>query len=317
MIEPLVSIIVPCHNAAPWISYALVSVFQQTWSNIEVIVVDDGSTDETPHIVNSHAYPRLAYVRRKKSGASAARNHGLSLSKGEYIQFLDADDMLDEDKIRQQVLVAEENPGKLISCSWRPFRDKLGDLPYRPAKIFRDLSQREFFDHVLSDQGDLPHVCFLVPRSIMVSAGPWDESLSVNDDGEYTARLVHNSRGIVHVGDKPLFHYRKQAHSLSTIDCSVKVRSAMLAIDKMAKTARVCGVDVAETKLPDYYYRLMTSSYPLSKPYIAEFRERIEKYGGNNYKPRLGGRGINTLARLIGWKAARRVQIGYQRLKKA
>src|SRR6516225_12133852 len=97
--KPLVSILIPAYNAQEWIADTIISALGQTWSRKEIIVVDDGSTDQTLAIARQFASKDVVVVTQRNQGASAARNHALSLSQGDYIQWLDADDLLSTDKI--------------------------------------------------------------------------------------------------------------------------------------------------------------------------------------------------------------------------
>src|SRR5437016_13006727 len=95
----LVSVITPCKNAAPWLADAIESCLQQTWPNLEIIVVDNGSSDASMEIARRYE-SSVTLLECKRPGASAARNAGLEKARGDFIQFLDADDVLDRDKIR-------------------------------------------------------------------------------------------------------------------------------------------------------------------------------------------------------------------------
>lgn len=110
MIKDLVSIIIPTYNNANTICNSIDSCFKQTYKNIEVIVIDDGSTDDTKKVLNEYlSNDKFKYIYQDNQERSAARNHGLDIAKGEYIQFLDSDDMLYEDKIEIQVNFLKNN----------------------------------------------------------------------------------------------------------------------------------------------------------------------------------------------------------------
>src|SRR4051812_48931160 len=103
MPEPLVSVLIPCYNSAAHIGEALESALGQTWSNIEVVVVNDGSTDDSSHEVRKFSRPNLKLIERKNRGAAASRNEAFLASAGQFIQFLDADDLISPDKIAGQM----------------------------------------------------------------------------------------------------------------------------------------------------------------------------------------------------------------------
>ena len=93
--QPLVSILVPAYNSQEWLADTLRSAIAQTWPRKEIIVVDDGSKDQTTEVARRFASKEVAVVTTENQGAAAARNHAMSLSQGDYIQWLDADDLPD------------------------------------------------------------------------------------------------------------------------------------------------------------------------------------------------------------------------------
>jgi len=120
MTKPLVSILVPAYNAQEWIAETLQSAVAQTWPRKEIIIVDDGSSDQTMTIAKQFESDDVRVVRQENQGAAAARNHAFSLSQGEYIQWLDADDLLAPDKIEKQIEVLDRGVSKrtLLSSGW-------------------------------------------------------------------------------------------------------------------------------------------------------------------------------------------------------
>jgi glycosyltransferase involved in cell wall biosynthesis len=102
-VPALVSILIPAYNAERWIAEAIRSALAQTWPNKEIVVVDDGSTDQTLHVARGFASKSILIATQPNGGASAARNHAFSLSQGDYIQWLDADDVLAPSKVSLQM----------------------------------------------------------------------------------------------------------------------------------------------------------------------------------------------------------------------
>ena len=113
MEAPLVSIVIPAYNAERFIAETLDSVVNQTWPNVEAFVIDDGSKDKTVEIARTYESDNIKVLVQQNQGACVARNKGLSLSRGKYIQYLDADDVLSIDKIEKQVSILENNEGYL------------------------------------------------------------------------------------------------------------------------------------------------------------------------------------------------------------
>ena len=122
--QPLVSILIPALDAINWIADTLRSALAQTWQQKEVIVVDDGSTDQTAAIAQQFQNDGVrVYATQKNQGAAAARNKAFSLSQGDYIQWLDADDLLAHDKIARQLEALGSSGSKrtLLSSAWGRF----------------------------------------------------------------------------------------------------------------------------------------------------------------------------------------------------
>src|SRR5713226_3588018 len=124
-VKPLVSILVPAFNEQRWIASTLESAVGQTWPDKEIIVVDDGSTDDTLAIARRFASKGVSVVTQEHQGAAAARNAALSVSQGHHIQWLDANDLLAPDKIERQVLELDRCSRRtLLSSAWGRFMSR-------------------------------------------------------------------------------------------------------------------------------------------------------------------------------------------------
>src|SRR5438445_296546 len=111
----------PAYNAAPWIAESLNSALAQTWPNTELVVVDDGSKDKTVSAVKQFLGPRVRLITQENQGQSAAENTALRAAQGDFIQYLDADDLLSPDKIERQMKRLIEEPGCIASGEWGRF----------------------------------------------------------------------------------------------------------------------------------------------------------------------------------------------------
>jgi len=146
--KPLVSVIIPAYNSARYISRAISSAIAQTYKDIEILVVDDGSTDRTADIVRSFGDPRIKYFYQENRGQGAARNNGIRISKGEYVTFLDSDDFYLPEKIDKQVNFLETNPEhQAVYCNALHFYSERSNKLFKlkgtcpSGDIFRDLLQ--------------------------------------------------------------------------------------------------------------------------------------------------------------------------------
>ena len=306
----LVSVLMPCRNAAPWIGQAIDSALQQTWTRIEVIVVDDNSTDGSDSIARKFVSSRCRVVRQEPRGASAARNHAFSLAQGDLIQYLDADDLLGPDKIARQV-TALRGRGPM-ALSWSSAVYLLEGRPdgpsrYEPARA-RESSGAEFLARLWgADQSPgmvLVHQ-WLATRELIAGAGPWNETLSVDDDGEFFARVVLEAGNRVPVPDACCY-YRKFHHrgNLSAIGPR---RSAMQAaclkaghlLDHLSDertrraVARLLTQEIIDA-YPDPAYQLGT--------------DFLHAHGLSLARGVAAPPWFQHAAPVIGWKATRRLQ---------
>src|SRR5882757_5788979 len=118
--KPLVSILIPAYNAEPWIADTIKSALNQTWPKVEIVIINDGSRDQTLSIAQQFASEKLSIVSQENQGVCAARNKAFELCQGDYIQWLDADDLLSSDKVARQMASAEEcqDTRSLLSSGW-------------------------------------------------------------------------------------------------------------------------------------------------------------------------------------------------------
>jgi glycosyltransferase involved in cell wall biosynthesis len=199
---PLVSILIPCYNAAPWLAVTLESALAQTWQATEIVLVDDGSTDSSLALARSFESRGVRVIAQANAGASAARNHALRQARGEFFQFLDADDLLSPEKIAAQMKALTGLPaGRVASCRWGRFQVDPATARFVDDAVYRDFSAVEFLV-LTGETGAMMHpTAWLVPRAVAEKAGPWDESLSLNDDGEYFSRVALASSGLAYCSD--------------------------------------------------------------------------------------------------------------------
>jgi len=210
---PLVSIIIPCYNAEKWIGDAIRSAVAQTYTRKEIIVIDDGSSDASFDIMSG--FGRAVHCERgEHRGGCSARNRGLELAQGAYVQFLDADDLLHKDKIKLQIqALSTLPPDSIATCPWNHFTTEAGHSPLdvRPFWISYDVSVNLLIDMWLDGGFYTPH-CWLVPREVVARAGKWNESLTADQDGEFFARVLLQASSVSFV-DGARAYYRTPGKS--------------------------------------------------------------------------------------------------------
>nr|WP_315142619.1 glycosyltransferase family 2 protein [uncultured Flavobacterium sp.] len=233
--NPLVSIIIPTYNRAHLIGETLDCVLTQTYSNWECIVVDEGSTDKTHTLLADYSNrdSRFRYIVKPadiKKGASISRNLGLKIAKGEFIQFLDSDDILAPNKIEVQLdLLKKESKYTISTCMWGKF-----NVLSEPLNIFKNNVDyknfeniKEYFDLIGLYGGFFPPLNYLISMELINYCGYWNESLTVNDDGEFFFRILLNSDKIV-FSDKTYVLYRDNSgDNLSVLNSENKTISLL------------------------------------------------------------------------------------------
>jgi glycosyltransferase involved in cell wall biosynthesis len=195
---PLVSILIPAFNAEKWIADALNSALNQTWSKTEIIVVDDGSRDRTLTIAKNFESATVKVLSQPNQGASAARNNALSVSQGDFIQWLDADDVLAADKIENHFVRGALGPDTrvLLSSAWARFYRNPLKAKFRPTPLWRDLSPVEWLIIKMVQNDWMATQSWLISRKLAHAAGSWDVSLLRDNDGEYMTRVICASESI-------------------------------------------------------------------------------------------------------------------------
>ena len=216
--KPLISILIPAYNAEAWIADTLRSAIAQTWERKEIIVVDDSSTDSTLAVARQFESDQLRVVTHKNQGASATRNKAYSLCQGDYIQFLDADDLMAPDKIASQMeaLGQSPNPRTLLSGSWGKFMYRYYRTEFIPSLLWCDLSPVEWLIRKLQHNLYMQTASWLISRELAEAAGPWDIRLLGDDDGEYFCRVLLASEGVRFVPESKVY-YRSAGHEQSEL----------------------------------------------------------------------------------------------------
>jgi glycosyltransferase involved in cell wall biosynthesis len=214
---PKVSVIVPTYNAARFINQTLEALLHQTFRDFEVLVIDDGSQDQTAELVQSYG-PPVSYIRQPHGGVSSARNTGLSRAIGQYIAFHDADDLWEPRKLEQQVAVLESRPSVGL-C----FTSMLVvDLDLRPLKVIHARGYADFCEALLLYGSVVSGSCSsaMVRREVVEMVGGFDPELSLCADWDYWLRLSLLTEFAPIT--EPLMKYRmwdgSMSHNMANID---------------------------------------------------------------------------------------------------
>lgn len=312
MSAPLVSILIPCHNAAPWLAATLESALAQSWPHREIIVVDDGSTDGSLALARTFADRGARVLTQPNAGASAARNRAIRESRGDCLQFLDADDLLSPGKLAAQVaLLAGRPAGAVASCAWGRFAADPAAARFADQAVFRDFAPVDFLT-LAGETGAMMHpAAWLVPRAVAARAGPWDETLTLNDDGEYFCRVLLASAGAAFcAGDSARSYYRSGLPGSLSRQRSESARRSQFRSIALIEQHLLAAEDSPRTRraLANYYQRFIHDFFPTPPDLMRLAAARVAAFGGSTLaRPPMGPK-TAILARLIGWKNVRRLQ---------
>ncbi len=193
MSDPLISIIIPCYNNGQWVGDAIRSALEQTYANKEVIVIDDGSTDNSLEVIRSFG-SQIRWESLPHGGAPIARNRGLEMALGERIQFLDADDVLDARKIEMQLEAGGNRNDTLIFCDFRILTEENSPPMWQDRSSYQGNDPVEY---VLRRQISTPAV--LHWKSRLVDIGGFDEALPCAQEYDLHLRMVCSGMTLQHL----------------------------------------------------------------------------------------------------------------------
>ncbi len=304
--NPLVSIIIPAYNAASFLAETVESTLQQAYKNIEVIIIDDGSKDSSYQIAKQYESPQVTVVKQINKGASAARNYGIALAKGDYLQFLDADDFLHPQKIEHQLNTLKDYSDLyLIGGTWQRFVKSLDNLYGEIAP--KTQQEVQCFDKVswLVNRPMMIPNTWLVSRKLIELAGPWDEELTLNDDGEYFYRVIAASAGVV-IDRRSVTYYRSfNAASLSSKNDRKAMLSWIKSIQSYKKIVHALAEDRGNESVDQYFYLL---SYWC----LNEYPDLVEVCKSEMYNPGrefpLEDKFVYNLSKLTGLSKAKKTR---------
>lgn len=320
MSKPLVSIIIPVYNAGKYLDATIQCAIEQTWSNKEIIIIDDGSTDNSLSIAKQYqSLPFVHVFTQKNKGSGATRNKGIAKAKGEYIQFLDADDLLSANKIESQIKLLIPNNGKIAICSTVHFFENenpytLTPSAYEDSFLYETNNPVEFIINLYGGNNNRASMIqtntWLVPSDIIHKAGNWSEFYSPDDDGEFFCRVVLACKGIVYAQD--CFNYYRKYH-INTNLASMKTKAAIEGKFKSFLLKReyllsVSNTTSAKKAIANTAMGLAIESYLVDNTITASLLQIVKDSGGTDYIPVMGGSIIEFVKKIFGWKTAKKLQ---------
>lgn len=316
--KPLVSILIPAYNAEEWIADTIQSALAQTWPRKEIIVVDDGSRDATASVARRFASKEVIVVSTENQGAATARNHALHLSQGDYIQWLDADDLLAPDKIERQLGALGELDGRriLLSSPWASFYYRTRHAHFLNTSLCQDLSPVEWLLRKMGENLHMQTATWLTSREISEAAGPWDKRLLSDDDGEYFCRVLLASKGTRFIPGTGVFYRVTSSTRLSSIGNSDKKKEAMIVSMKLHIQYLQSLEDSERVRKAclTYMQNWFHTFHPERPDLVTELQGLAAQLHGHLEVPRLRWK-YAWMRPLFGWRAAKWAQEALPQLK--
>jgi glycosyltransferase involved in cell wall biosynthesis len=307
--NPLISILIPCYNSEQYLAETIKSALAQTWKNIEIIIVDDGSTDNSLSVAKSFESSIVKVISQENKGASAARNRALRECQGDFIQYLDADDLLAPNKIELQIKLLGKHDSQFVaSGEWARFYQMPTEALFVSQPLWKDMSPVEWLICAWQEHLMMHPSAWLVSRQITDKAGLWNKNLSLNDDGEYFARVVLASEGVKFCQGAKTYYRSGNTDSLSGSK-SEKARkseflslslgtSNLLARENSPRTRHACAT---------VWQRFIYEVYPDVPELSQQAALKVKELGGSKIKP-IGGKMFEFSSHLIGWQKAKELQ---------
>jgi len=285
----------PAYNAERWIKEAIISCINQTWSNKELIIVNDGSQDNTLKIAKQFEGKYIKVATQDNMGAAAARNKALAIANGEFIQWLDADDLLAPDKLSQQLkyYIGHTRARVLYSSSFGKFHYFPKNSKFIANALWQDLNPIEWLLIKFNFNYWMANSTWLINRELIEQAGPWDERLSMDDDGEYACRIVAKSEAIKFVAEARSYYRQVNIGSISR-STSEKASKSLLSSTCSSINHLISLEDSERTRAAClkylqrwlyHFYPEKPSIYPDNEKSLCELLDTI-----NHIADKLGGK---------------------------
>jgi glycosyltransferase involved in cell wall biosynthesis len=227
---PKVSVVIPAYNAMTYLPETVESVLRQTFTDFEVLIIDDGSSDHIRQWADQQTDPRIKLISQVNQGVSVARNTGIAHAQGEYIAFLDADDLWETTKIEKQVRCLDANPALGLVHTWMVFIDKQGKST---GRIISSHTEGNVWKQLV-EKNTIACSSVMVRRCCFEVIGLFDQNLEFAEDWDMWIRIgYHYPFAVI---KEPLYYYRQLSNSLSK-NCKVIEPNFQTIIEKNFKSS--------------------------------------------------------------------------------
>lgn len=300
-----VSILIPLYNSENFIKETIECCLKQTYPNIEIIIVDDGSTDNSYNIAKSYESDHIHIYQQPNSGACKARNLAFEKSTGDYIMYLDADDLMSNNKIEKQIELLSQynyNTNIIATCAYEEFY-KSTNIKFNKRIIYRNYSSGlDLLEEAWNNSAFFLVSCYLVSRKLIEQTGKWNEQLTKVQDGEFFCRVLSQASHILFCKDA-YFFYRRGHISISTSNrfSPNKLKSSLdgrIICEKTVLPLR--NTPQMRHALAHIYSEVMLNS-PINSIYYNEAKQHIINLGEKPFHPS-PSKVVRILEKIIGFE---------------
>ena len=306
----LVSILIPAYNAERYVGEAVESALAQTYPHVEVVVVNDGSTDGTRDVLAGYEGRGVRVIDQPNAGQCAAANRAFRESRGELVKFFDADDVLHPDHVALQVERLGTRHDAVAMGEWARFTgDDPAEADFQPLRMYRDATPVDWLATEWAGARPMMQCAlWLIPRPVLDRSGLWDERLSLINDFEFFARVLLAASEILYAPGARLCYRSGLGNSLSGRKSRAARESQVLSL--LLGTQHLLDAEdsprtrrAAAHVLQDFVYDVYPGHPDLSRT----ARQRVAELGGSDLAPD-GPPGFHRLRRVVGWRLARRAE---------
>ncbi len=315
MQQPLVSVIIPCHNAEKYILQTLASVFAQSYTNYEIIVIDDGSTDTSYQLLQDIEHEKLRVFTQENQGPSAARNHGMALAHGKYLQFLDSDDLLLPEKIEKQVILLETTQADVAYGNWFKFETNLAGKEIISETITKQIEGRAEIAVFISFW--CPPAVLLYSKKIVDKIGKWNMKLPIIQDARFLLDAVLQGGKFVYADD---FVAKYRVHQSGSVSTKSKLNFTKDCYENAKQVHQLWLLDIQNGDLAkkdvvlQVYCQCIRSFANLDLILFEQSIQEVEELFKEKFVPQ-SPTSLKFLSHLVGYRKAEKFSSYYRQIK--
>lgn len=311
--QSLLSILIPCYNSEKYVAETLECLLGQDYENVEIILVDDGSSDNSYAVAKQYECEKIQVFQQPNSGACVARNFALSKASGKFLMFMDADDLVTKDYISTQMALLSKVPeGYITFGRWARFYDgQLDKAVIEGGEIYHDYGNAsDALADLWNGKGMMPIHTYIIPRGV-IGVERYDVRLKVNQDGEFLCRMLMRAKGLKYCPQGVAYYRSGMAGSISAKKIShTKGESLLLA-------SQLCKANIGKLADDKYFARGLARQfsavayiYQAYPDIVAQAKQEAEQLPAKLRNPEIGGKKFQRLCSLFGfWNILKLKQI--------